>query len=294
EEDNINIPLYGDSVSRFRVTASHPTYSYTTDDCTPDFSGCDWVTSSAPNEVTCNKIWDDGDNVIKVCNDPNWWRPHVMTVMVGAGGSTGHWLVWHKKVAGANSWPEVLVFYQDSNMRLIPHPQFGQGDVCYGSSVIIGPAPSDPIRPFVEVQTIVVNPTTMSMDVTYRNGGNAHLQLAVDRNQAQVDVAVGYDTSDSFATFRSMYVAEDNADAARVETAVGDYALLDVSLPEWSTAWSALSGPRWFFYRQTVSNHNTSAPDILIEALDGNVTHVSQLTTCVDHCLYLPIVLRME
>ena len=295
EEDNINIPLRGDDVSHFQVIATHPTYGYTTDNCEADFSGCNLDVSSAPDDVTCTQLPDDGINVITVCSDSNWWLPHTMIVTVDSVSLAGHWLVWNKKIADEASWPEVLVFYQDGNMRIKPHPPLGRADVCYGSSVIVGPAPLDPVRPFVEVQTIVVDPVAMSMDVTYRNGGGAFLEVAVDRDRAEVDVMADYDTSESFATFRSMYVSDDNADAARVETAVGDFAMLDLSSPEWTIPWSALSGPRWFFYRQMASAHNTSAPDILIETIDGSVTHVARLAACVDHCsIYLPAVLGKD
>jgi hypothetical protein len=296
EEDNINIPLYGDDISHFRVTATHPQYDFEVDNCDADFSGCA-LTTSVPNEVTCTPLWDDGVDVISVCHDPYWWLPHTLTVTVGSESGIGHRLVWNRKIADEASWPEVLVLYQDGNLRLKPHPPYGRADVCFGSSVIIGPAPADPIRPYVEIESIVVDPAAMTLAVTYRNGESANLTLAVDREQAQVDVQANYDTSPSFATFRSMYVAEDNADVARVKTAVDDYALLDSSTPEWTTAWEALSGPRWFFYRQTVSIHNTSAPDILIEAPDGYATYTNSLTVPVvsnQFIIRLPVIRRSE
>lgn len=292
EEDNINIPLYGPDISQFRIVATHPIYPFTTDNCAADFSGCG-LTTFAPQAVTCQPLWDDGLNVITVCNDSDWWRPQTMTVMVGSDSLTGHRLVWNRKIADEASWPEVLVWYQDGNLRLKPHPQPGRADVCFGSSVIVGPAVPDDLRPFVELESIVVDPEAMSLDATYLDGGTAHLELAVDRTQAQVEVMAAYETAVSLATFRSMYVADDNADVARVETAVGDYALLDLSASDWSVAWSALSGPRWFFYREAASNHNTSAPDILIEALDGTMTHTSKLTAYVEqYYSYLPVVVR--
>lgn len=292
EEDNINIPLYGDNVSHFQIIATHPAYDFTVDNCAADFSGCN-LASSAPHDVTCDPLWDDGINVISVCNDSDWWLPRAMTVTVGSENLAGHRLVWNRKIADEASWPEVLVFYQDGNLRLKPQPPLGRADVCFGSSVVVGPAPADDIRPYVEIETIVVDPAGMTLHVTYRNEESAHLELAVDRDQAQVDVWADYDTAVSFATLRSMYVAEDNADAARVKTAVGDFALLDISSPEWTTAWEALSGPRWFFYRQAVSNHNTSAPDISIEALDGYITYTSGLMSCINECrIHLPIIFK--
>lgn len=292
EEDNINIPLYGDNVSHFRIIATHPAYNFTVDNCAADFSGCN-LASSTPHDVTCDPLWDDGINVITVCNDSDWWLPQAMTVTVGSENLAGHRLVWNRKIADEASWPEVLVFYHDGNLRLKPQPPLGRADVCFGSSVVVGPAPADELRPYVEIETIVVDPAGMTLDVTYRNEESAHLELAVDRDQAQVDVWADYDTAVSFATFRSMYVAEDNADAARVKTAVGDFALLDISSPEWTTAWEALSGPRWFFYRQAVSNHNTSAPDISIEALDSYITYTAGLMSCINKCrIHLPIIFK--
>jgi hypothetical protein len=291
EEDNINIPLYGDNVTHFRVKATHPAYAIVTDNCAADFSGCPVAKPATPSEVSCEVLWDDTVNVISVCTDSDWWQPNTMTVTVGNNSLEGHRLVWNKRIIDEASWPEVMVYYQDGNMRLKPHPPTGVADVCYGSSVIIGPAPTDPIRPFVDVQHIIVNPSDMTLDVTYLSGESAYLEFFVDRAKAEVEVWADYDTSNSFATFRSMYVAEDNTDAARVETAVGDYAFLDLVLPEWSTAWSALSGPYWFFYRASFSNHNTSAPDILVEALDGYQTQTHDLTVCVNQCsIFLPFI----
>jgi hypothetical protein len=40
EDDNINIPLFARQISRFRLTATHPTYEIGEDDCRADFSGC--------------------------------------------------------------------------------------------------------------------------------------------------------------------------------------------------------------------------------------------------------------
>ena len=292
EEDNINIPLYGVGVSHYEVIATHPAYDYGDDNCDADFSGCDVATLQARGLLNCPPaIYDDGVNVITVCTETDWWLPNIMTVTVGSETVTGHRLVWNNKVLGVDSWPEVLVMYQDGNMRLKPHPDFGRDDVCFGSSVIIGPAPRDDERPYVEIEQILVDPVAMTMELVYRNGGSAQLSLTVDRVQATLEVLADYDSQDSFATFRSMYVAEDNSDAARVATAVGDYALLNVPSSSWTPAWPILSGPEWFFYREEVSNHNTSAPDILVRALDGEVTYVSTLTSCVGACRsYLPLV----
>lgn len=293
EEDNINIPLIGDQVHQFRITATHPVYDIEVDNCAADFSGCSQRPSLAPTAVTCHTLYDDGTNVFSVCSDTEWWLPNEMTVTIGGESATGHRLVWNSKIAGENSWPEVLVLYQDGNLRLKPQPPLGINDVCFGSSVIVGPATPDSLRPFVEIEQITINPSKLSLAVLYSDGTTSQLDLAVNREKAEVTVLANYDTSESFATFRSMYVTEENADVARVTTTVGDYALLDVSPTAWLPAWSSLAGPYWFFYRQQSSSHNTSAPDIRIEALDGFTPFVSTLTACVEQCTtYIPISLN--
>ena len=269
EEDNINIPIFAGEIDRFEVVATHPTYDIGIDNCAPDFSGCTATigTSTVQPTDTCETLWDDGTDVIKVCTESGWWLNNTMTVRVNGQTATGHRLVWHKKIMDAASWPEVLVLYEDGNMRLKPHPPTGRADVCFGSSVIIGPAPST-LRPYAEIQELVVDPPDSSIEVSYRNGGNAHLELSVNRVQAIVGVSVDYDTSKPFATFRSMYVSDGNADVDHVQTTKGDLPFLTELLTDCRANWSFLTGPQWLFHRTIRSAHNTSAPDILIEVVD--------------------------
>ena len=77
-----------------------------------------------------------------------------MTINVDGKAYQGHRLVLNRKIADAASWPEVLVVYQDGNVRVKPHPPAEVADVCFGSSVIIGPAAEDPQRPYVDVALI--------------------------------------------------------------------------------------------------------------------------------------------
>lgn len=102
--------------------------------------------------LVCSPIHDDHTNTaISLCSYPDWWRGLRMTVSVDATVAQGHMLVLRRKIDDEASWPEVLVIYQDGNIRLKPHPPSGVLDVCYGSSVILGPAAPDPVRPFVDI-----------------------------------------------------------------------------------------------------------------------------------------------
>jgi hypothetical protein len=102
----------------------------------------------------------------------------------------------------------------------------------------------------------------MTLDLTFRDGGTARVDLAVNRLQATALVDVNYLVSESnpFATFRSMYVEDGNADVDRIQTPFGTYPIL--------SDWSALEGPWWYLHRSERSIHNTSAPDIRVELID--------------------------
>lgn len=274
EEDNVNVPIFGPQVSRFWVVATHPTYNIGVDNCATDFSGCS--SASAKSHAIAalqtqadpcppgTKLWDDdGITVVIACTEQNWWRPYSMNVVVGSRSVSAHYIVLSRKIQNENSWPQFLVLYEDGNLRLKPHKQVGGPDPCFGSSVIIGPAPPVPgpkPRPYVDIQEVRVNPTVLSLDITYRNGGTAHVDLTVDRSKAVAKVAVGYSTSTAipFATFRSMYVTNGNADVDHVQTQDGDFGIL--------SNWTSLPGLWWFFHRNFRSQHNTSAPDIRIGA----------------------------
>jgi len=260
EEDNVNVPIFGSQVIHFRVVATHPTYcpcAY--DGCPPDFSGC--PPDGNGGTETCTTLWDkDGINVIEVCILSDWWRPYSMNCVVDSETASCHYLRWYRKIVGENSFPQFLVLYEDGNMRLKPHPPKGIEDVCFGNSVIIGPA-VPATRPYVDIQEVRVNPTAPSLDITYRNGETAHINLSVDRSQAVGEVEIGYSTSTGipFATFRSMWVEDGNCDVDHIQSADGDFPILG--------SWTSLNGPWWFFYRKFWSKHNTSAPDIRIEVL---------------------------
>jgi hypothetical protein len=259
EADNVNVPLFAPGITSFRVIATHPKYDIGTDNCIPDFSGC----SDASIEVTdiCAKLHDDGTNVVEGCVTTQWWRTYTMNIVVGTTTGSYHYLRLYRKIQEENSWPQFLVLYEDGNMRLKPHPPMGRSDTCFGSSVIIGPAiPSE--RPYVDVQEVRVNPSALTLDMTYRDGGIAHVSLSVSRVEATASVNVGYSTSITipFAILRSMYVSDGNADVDHIQCPAGDFPIL--------TGWTTLEGPWWFFHRTIRSVHNTSAPDVRIEVLD--------------------------
>lgn len=265
EEDNVNIPLYHSTIKEFQITATHPTYDVGEDNCSPDFTGCGGGAPGNAGGNVCQLLLDDGINAINVCTVQSWWRGDVM-MEVSAEGNTlaGHFIQWHRKVEDEPSWPQYLVLFQDGNLRLKPHPPEGVEDVCFGSSVVVGPVTQGE-RPFVDIAAVSIDAGDQSLDIVYSAGGSAHVETSVDRTSAVADVMIDYDVAKNpFATFRSMFVADGNSDADRVEVEAGAQPILG--------EWTSLPGPWWWFYREVRSTHNTSAPDTRIEVTGANDT----------------------
>ncbi len=127
-------------------------------------------------------------------------------------------------------------------------------------------------RPYADIQQITVDPPNLALDIRFRDGGDAHVDLAVDRDNATAHVAVDYPVSSTnpFAIFRSMYVAENNADAAAIQSPASTEPVIG--------PWTTLAGPWWFLHRTAVSNHNQSAPDITILTGKPTLTASTNLT----------------
>jgi len=265
EEDNVNVPIFAESFDSFGIQATHTTYEFEVDNCNADFSGCALTPNIEASEIDdiCDSLYNDGDTIVNGCTVSEWWRPYTTQIEVMNGGSGAyHYLVIYKKITGENSWPQFLVLYEDGYLRLKPHPGPGQSDVCFGSSVIVGPVTDHAsLRPYVDISTIEVDPTNLELNITYLGGGNSQISLAVDRTQASATILANYshDDSNPLVVFRSMFVEDGNADVDHIRNSAGNQPIGD--------AWTPLVGPYWEFIRETVSSHNTSAPDFRIEML---------------------------
>jgi hypothetical protein len=271
-------PLTAHAAAYFSVQATHPAYQITrtgcgadfdaTICCAADFSGCpSSATTSArlrSASLSCQKIFDDGINAFTLCTELSWWRPSAMTVTIAGANFVGHRLVLNRKIADEASWPEVFVLYEDGNIRLKPHPPVGVRDVCLGSSVIVGPAAVDPVRPFVDIASVVIDPAVPCFAIQYAGGGTARACLRVDRHAAVLDVMPAYGIALPLVTFRSMWVEDGNADVDHLESGPTSTPILGL--------WNAIGGSTLAFGRTVPSLHNTSAPDITINATDVETT----------------------
>jgi hypothetical protein len=174
EEDNVDIPLSG-GARTYTIEATHPAYPVGSDDCAANFTNC--PTPSGPSYAFSPgtfKLYDDGNTVMTAVRQQDWWRPRGMQASVDdeAPVSDVHYVAVSRKVADANEWPQFLVLYMDGNLRRIPHPPLGKTSVCFGSSVIVGPAVVDG-RPIAEIQSVRYVSGPQALEITYRAGRTA-------------------------------------------------------------------------------------------------------------------------
>lgn len=272
EEDNVNVPLSLPRRSKrfsFTIEARHPAYEIGYGNREPDFSSCPPATSAASAPQETIKLYDDHvSTAVLAVRDPNFHTPGMRVTVPGNAANDVHFIRLVRKVADADSWPEVLVLYSDGNLRLKPQApvsggdQEHGGDPAFGSSVIVGPTLRS-TRPVAQVRSVSYDALRHTFRVTYAAGGFADLRIQqVDRFATRVRVMARFATSPDtpFATLRSMFVAEGNSDVDQVvwvdDSGVGH--------AEGIMGFGSSPASEFLFRRATRSRHNTSAPDIWV------------------------------
>lgn len=261
EDDNLNIALVGD-IPHYSIIATHPTYQVMGSDCTPDFNNC--TNAGGGNDYAFTPLWaklfDNGTDYLIVNRKDKFWRPQGMDVTLNGGSlyTNIHYIELGRKIPNAPSWPIFFALYCDGNLRLIPFPPSNLGSVCFGSSVIVGPA-EPAARPMAEIAALDYRSASRTMLVTYRAGGTAILDVGtLTRANAVVKVAVNYPTDLPFCTVRSMFVSDGNSDCDHVQ-----WKNLDgLTATDPILSFSGTVGTEWFFTRLASSAHNNSSPDI--------------------------------
>ena len=270
EEDNVNVPLRlaaGVRKFSFSIEAHHPGYEIGQDSRDADFSNCPppppAAVPGAPQETVT--IYDDHvSTAIIGVRDPNFHRPGMLVSAGGAPVGGIHFIRLIRRIAGADSWPEVLVLYSDGNLRLKPQapasggdPAFG-GDPVFGSSVVVGPAGQSE-RPVADIRSVRFTPADQTLHVRYAaRGSKAALRLVrVDRFVTRVRVIARYPAGPAvpFATLRSMFVSDGTDDVDSVAWADEGGAVRQQNLGTFRTA----TGSAFAFLRALRSRHNTSA-----------------------------------
>lgn len=265
EKDNVTLNFASPQVKQFRIEATHPVYigGLRDDRFAPDWSACEDISAATsevppPRKVT---FYEDVEVWLTGFSFANFWRDKDVPIRVGDRVEHGLHLIqlWVRRFERAE---EVLVLYPaDGYWRIRPLPPAHLGWSAYGSSFLVGPI-EQAGRPLVDIKEIAFDRRTMTFTLTFDRGGTASLKIAaLDRERLALDVAFDRSIAGGpFATLRSMYVTETNADVARValreESAKGwrEEPILDFRGGRATDVWTGRTVP---------SNHNTSAPDIV-------------------------------
>lgn len=265
EKDNVAVNFASPEVRSFRIEAVHPAYmgSLKQDRWEPDWTACEDIseaTSTKPHPVMHNLYEDDQVRIMGL-SFSEFWRPTDVTVTIGDKVSRGiHLLQLLKKRNGKAE--EVIAMYPgDGYWRIKPLPPQHLEWTAYGSSFIVGPVEFDQ-RPVVNLKDVAFDPKTMSFTLTLAKGGKAQVAVA-NLNEERMTLDVSFDeavTGAPFATLRSMYVTEFNADVARI-------AVREEKARSWReetimTFRDATATDAWMG-RLVPSRHNTSAPDMM-------------------------------
>ncbi len=265
EDDNVYLPFLSPRLSSFRIEVRHPAYigSATQDRSAPDWTDCDMshdpVITQEARQVT---IYQTPNLWLVGYTHPTTWQANPVPFRVGGRVEHGLDLVqlW---IAGDDGAEEVLVVYpQDGYWRVRPLPTAHLGENAYGSSFLVGPVEVG-TRPFVALSEIVFEPVTREFRLRFARGGTARLRLdTVDQRHSLLDVSFDdrLPSDKPFAALRSMYLADTNADAARVAWMTpGDKGWRQSSVMTFAGA----SAAEFWLGRTVPSRHNLSAPDIV-------------------------------
>lgn len=218
-------------------------------------------------------LYNDGDVAVRVMDVSGWAFGSGMAVhIVGGPSRPDHdFIQFLKRADDDHDPPQIFVLYANGYARIIPQPPVGREDrVCFGASIIVGPAEEDPVYPNTAIERLDIDPKKMTIQVRYKNGSSAVLHLQAEPGTTTVRVTdVTYDTvRKPFVTMRSMWVADDNSDLARIQAASLPGIMHTYTIVPKHEEWRTLPGDSWFFYRPFYSRHNTSAPDFKVEVLE--------------------------
>jgi hypothetical protein len=272
EKDNVELTFASPLVKSFRVQAVHPAFvgSIIADRYAPDFTSCDMsgdpVFAANARRVT---FYETPDLWLTGYTYPSFWRPASVPFRVGDRVEEGLHVVqlWvrHKERA-----EEVLVIYPpDGYWRARPLPPAHMRWTAYGSSFLVGPVEVEG-RPIVALKDIAFDPATKSFTMRFARGGSATLRLTtLDEDRFILDVSLqGTPANTPFASLRSMYATEFNADMTRVAWRTkggkgwGEAPVLDFKGAEATELWAG---------RLVPSRHNTSAPDMVFGRFSSGV-----------------------
>ena len=253
------------------IKATHSSrYQVETYSCLDDWTNCDglggddFVFENPTDPKNPPKLYDKEGLYLQYNRDATWWRPNGMNVWIDDDNpvSDVHFIEIGENIENTKEWPKYFVLYQDGNVRLIPFPPVKIEDVCFGSSILVGPADIS-TRPFAAIESVHYLSSTKVLEITYRNGDRFNIILKdITREKAElrVEIVELNNPSIPFVTLRSMYVNDGNADVGKAtlfnSDEVNEFSIL---------SFTEGIGSKWQFYRSILSQHNQSAPDFEIK-----------------------------
>jgi hypothetical protein len=265
EKDNVSIEFASPEVRSFRIEANHPAYigGLRQDRFEPDWTACEDISAATSAVPPTRKVtfFENVDLWLTGHSFSNFWRPSDVTFRVGDRVEKNLHLVqlWVRRNERAE---EVLVVYPaDGYWRIRPLPPSHLGWSAYGSSFLIGPVEMDG-RPVVNLKDIAFDSQTMTFRLTFANGSRATVRIDdVDSERFALDVQFEKPIAGQpFATLRSMYVTEFNADVARIAAREDgarswrEEPIMNFGKARATDVWMG---------RLVPSRHNTSAPDMI-------------------------------
>jgi hypothetical protein len=269
EEDNVYIKFLSDEVTHFIFEATQPRFDRPAhvNKTKPDFSNCHFPPSTdykfTPRKAV---LYEDDNLIVKGITYRSFWRKETARLTIG-GKTDGGWhllQVFSKRTLLHGKPFEFLVLYPtDGYWRARMYPPKGVKENVYGASFLVGPI-EEKGRPVSDIESVSFDAAARRFDLKFRRGGAAHLSFGEPDAQAlKLDIALdrtGMPTGLPFAGFRSMYVAEDNSDTARLmwRASAGE-AMQGGLLPDFKEARAA----EVKLDRVVPSRHNTLAPDFV-------------------------------
>lgn len=265
EQDNVYASMTAPDVRRFEAIARHPAYGkdLKADNYKADFNDCPSFSGAKDFKFTprTRVLYEDADVKFVGVTYGGYWRPEVVDVEVAGVQDRGFHLLQMFIKHGDDVQEALVLHAADGYWRLrpLPLPQFG--GAVYGSSFLVGPV-EESTRPYVRIRKVTIDPQARSFHLDYVKGGSADLTVAkADHEELRLAVSLAPPVRKGpFLALRSMYVADDNADAAELHVTGGPRSR---NLP--AVGFGQLQGTTIRFSRSVVSRHNTSAPDISFE-----------------------------
>jgi len=275
-----------------RVTAKHPRYVNATDEDGKEARFCDCSSDGPPigqpatgAHIECNysnrEFYNDGRVVLKAWCDPSWgYDLMALTDKNGPilNGLHATNVEMYAKIPGTPDFGGVFVLYQNGYSRMLPMVPLKMPSsswIPFGTSTVLGPS-RDGVFPHasithLELKEVVVEKVSFGVKYAFGNDASEVVLEYTPSRLASTLQLYGISWSDpslAYIRLSSMYVQPGVSDAEVLLDGKGTphrLAMTSAVPGADQDAWMNASGPAWFLGKECVSEHNTLAPDMLVE-----------------------------